>query len=63
MKESKEIYQSTTGEKYDLTELIEWIIDFGYEINDEIMYLNDYLGSSIESKDLTDKGLIRVINS
>ena len=63
MKKSKEIYQSTTGEKYDLTELIEWIIDYGYEINDEIKHLNDYLRSAIESEELTSKGLIQVINS
>lgn len=63
MKESKEIYQSTQGEKYDLTELIEWIIEYGYEINDEIKYLNDYLRSSIESEDLTSEGLIKVIIS
>ena len=59
----REIYQSNSGEKYDLTELLEWITNFGYEINDEIQQLNSYMDAAIESGDLTSKGLGYVIQS
>ena len=63
MKESKEIYQSTKGEKYDLTGFFAWIEIFGYQVNDEIQLIGEYLNEKIDKGIESKKGLLKIVSS